>query len=417
MEALLIPQIHPFGHHQRDSVKMCCSPVSTFGDDFTLILRQNTLPQQNKIIPEKSKEMQPLSEEEETINSYTFIEDTTTSNERKENQRLEKGEKVEVPGTGRRYKKCEIPDDILEKYGTKSCKKAKKKEKIEKKGKRWKYLPNDEMGFKISLFPRPVCDNVSIDYDAEKLYLKIENECDEMENLTQKFEEFQEMEGCMSGNMKLEIRADRDRKVEKAHKQVKTKHCLSIQNNNGRKHLYIHHKVYKLMSMEITISLNCMPSRKKEKITLRREELKNSSTTKPRVPHSDVVAPRPPPQNLAYALDNYNAPSAFDSAVVNILIGLQHRDLTPEDYELLLRLDEQVAPKTVSSNTIKNFKTETIDEASAGALCAICMEVYEIGQTRKFLPCNHEFHSSCIEMWLTNSSVNCPIDNLPVEPS
>lgn len=238
-----------------------------------------------------------------------------------------------------------------------------------------------------------------------------------MERLTEKFEEFQEMEGCMSGNMKIEIRADRDRKVEKAHKQIKTKHCLSIQNNNGRKHLYINHRVYKLMSMEITISLNCMPSRKKEKITLSREELKKTKTIKPKASNSDVVAPRPPPQNLAFALDNYNAPSDFDSAVVNILIGLQHRDLTPEDYELLLRLDEQVAPKTVSSTTIKNFKTETIDETSAGALCAICMEVYEIGQTRKFLPCNHEFHSSCIEMWLTNSSVNCPIDNLPVEPS
>jgi E3 ubiquitin-protein ligase ZSWIM2 len=93
--------------------------------------------------------------------------------------------------------------------------------------------------------------------------------------------------------------------------------------------------------------------------------------------------------------------------------------MTPEDYEMLLRLDERVAPKTVSMNVISSFKTDIVDEsiASAGVLCSVCMEGYEVGQKRKYLPCDHVFHEQCIDMWLCNSSQNCPLDGLPVSYS
>lgn len=416
MEALLIPEIIPFGQHQMEGM-MCCSPLSTFGDDFTLILRENTQTQQNEIREGKTeKSMELLAEDSEKEKTKPFALTDDTFMRSKENTATEDKE-VKMHPEKKYTKKSKIPDDISEKYGCQPHKTPRKREKLEKKRKKWKPLSNEEMGFKVSLFPRPVSDNINIDADAAKLFDKIESECDERESFTVKFEKFQCMEGSCK-NIKVVIRADRDRKVEKAYKQVKTKYCLSVKNNNGRKHLHINHRVYKLMIMEITTSLNYIPSKKKEKIIISRELKKiTTSSSKQKSSRPDVIAPRPPPQNLAFALDNNNAASDIDSAIVNILIGLQHRDLTPEDYELLLRLDEQVAPKTVSSNTVENFKTETIDADVAGELCAICMEVYEIGQTRKFLPCDHAFHSKCIEMWLSNSSVNCPIDNLPVEPS
>ncbi|XP_022323162.2 uncharacterized protein LOC111124526 [Crassostrea virginica] len=409
MEAPLIPLTFSFGHHQMEGV-VCCSPT-TFGDDYTMIVRQNSLDQQNRSKEETcSPKLENKLQSMEKIGRLTVTEEVTKESTTDTiTDEVKQSSVTEV-------KFYRIPADIIEKYGSTTNERHKKKEKLKKIAKKWKTLSNEEMGFKISLFPRPVCDNMNTEDDAEKLFNIIEKECDERESLTENFDRYQEMEGCFSCNMNVQIRADRDRKVEKAHKQVKTKNCTSVKNNKGRKHLYIHHRIYKLMHMEISTQLNCLPSRKKEKIILSREEIKRvfaSNTIKSKITN---VAPRPPPQNLAHALDNYNAPSDIDGAIVNVLISLQHRDLTPEDYELLLRLDEQVAPKTVSSNTIKNFTMETIGETVAGELCAICMEVYEVGQTRKFLPCSHHFHSSCIEMWLTNSSVNCPIDNLPVEP-
>lgn len=390
---------------------MCCSPLSTLSNDFTII-RQNSLAQQNREtegIIHPTPDSHKISKEEMKTLTITVTEEKLV-----EISHVKDTKENELKNTEERTAKCKIPKDILEKYSSKPIQRHKKKVKL-KKGKKWKTLSTVEMGFKISLFPRPAVDNFSSEVDAGKIFDKIERECDELESLTESYEKFQEMEGCLSGNMKVEIRADRDRKVEKAHNQVKTKYCKNVTNNKGRKLLYIHHRIYKLMSMVITSNFNYLPSRKKDKITSSKEDMKNAFSSQ-KVKERNV-APRPPPQNLAYALDNYNASTDLDSAMVNILIGLQHRDLTPEDYELLLRLDEQVAPKTVSSNTIRNFKTETIDLTIAGELCTICMEIYEVGQTRKFLPCTHHFHSDCIEMWLTNSSVNCPIDNLPVEPS
>ncbi|KAK3594714.1 hypothetical protein CHS0354_001537 [Potamilus streckersoni] len=93
---------------------------------------------------------------------------------------------------------------------------------------------------------------------------------------------------------------------------------------------------------------------------------------------------------------------------------MHHRELTPEDYETLLLLDESVSPRTVSETSLSKFRTDTVKEESTEDRCAVCMIAYTVGQERKFLPCNHVFHSSGIDMWLLNSSRNCPIDGLPV---
>jgi len=94
-------------------------------------------------------------------------------------------------------------------------------------------------------------------------------------------------------------------------------------------------------------------------------------------------------------------------------MDIQSRDLTPQDYEILLLLDEKVQKKTISSNTVKDFSTKIIN--NTGDICTICLCDYEIGETVKILPkCGHFFHPNCIQTWLTSSSVNCPIDGLPV---
>ena len=119
------------------------------------------------------------------------------------------------------------------------------------------------------------------------------------------------------------------------------------------------------------------------------------------------------PGALLYVLKKDDITDDFS----RLLVDLQHRDLTPEDYELLLRLDEKVAPKTVSESALSSFDTLTLASSSEmiGELCSICMEVYSESQCVKTLPCQHIFHCKCIDTWLSSASLNCPLDGIAVE--
>lgn len=101
---------------------------------------------------------------------------------------------------------------------------------------------------------------------------------------------------------------------------------------------------------------------------------------------------------------------------MNPIADLQHRDITPEDFELLLMLDESVVPKTVSEIFLQSLTVIVVEEDKLfGELCSICMEVYQLQEMAKQLPCSHMFHVKCIDNWLSNASPNCPLDGVSVE--
>ena len=289
-----------------------------------------------------------------------------------------------------------------------------------KKKKKWKPLPLTDTGFNMSLFPRPVRPERIDPVEEEIIWEKIEEEQNDYEEIMDKYNDFDTkncdpFEGRCRGKDRF-LRADRDRKVRKAGKQVKDKYCISLKNNDGRKKLYIHHRVYKLIDLELR-RMSYLPSRRSNYVydpiyNTNRSTDSNRSKLKPAAPINNS---KPAPvQNLKHALHRTNVPTDITSDLANILINLQHRDLTPEDYDLLLRLDERVAPKTISKDTLSTMKTDVVSEETAGDLCAVCMDPYELGQNRKFLPCDHVFHTKCIDMWLENSSQNCPVDGLPI---
>lgn len=292
-----------------------------------------------------------------------------------------------------------------------------------KKKKKWASVPLTDLGFNLSLFPRPTRPELIDPEEEARIIEKIETEIEEYDSTVEKYRDFDSTETeLFEGNCKKRdklARPDRDRKIRKAGRQVKDKYCTSVKNNKGRKKLFIHHRLFKLINLEIQRLTHYLPSQSSYRNVDVRSN-KSSDETKSRLkPYSSIPAnnnSRPAPvQNLRFALQKTNAAPDLETDLVNVLINLQHRELTPEDYDLLLRLDETVAPKTIDKSVLDNFKTDTVDGNSVGDICPVCMDAYETGQNRKVLPCNHVFHANCIDMWLENASRNCPIDGLPID--
>ncbi|KAI9366491.1 hypothetical protein BD770DRAFT_450677 [Pilaira anomala] len=42
-------------------------------------------------------------------------------------------------------------------------------------------------------------------------------------------------------------------------------------------------------------------------------------------------------------------------------------------------------------------------------MCVVCLEAFKIGDEVRKLPCNHEYHTMCIDPWLTSKSCECPL--------
>ena len=87
---------------------------------------------------------------------------------------------------------------------------------------------------------------------------------------------------------------------------------------------------------------------------------------------------------------------------------LQTRELTPEDYDLLLTLDEFVAKKNVlSAEAARGALVER--PAEAGEECAMCLETFEESATTAALPCcSRPVHRTCLTAWLTEGKSSCP---------
>jgi len=98
------------------------------------------------------------------------------------------------------------------------------------------------------------------------------------------------------------------------------------------------------------------------------------------------------------------------------LLDLQNRELTPEDYELLLQLDASVKPKTISSSIVDSFPTRkaTASDISKDP-CGVCLMEFCEDEDIKSLPCGHVYHAECISKWLTERSTKCPLDGVSLE--
>lgn len=92
----------------------------------------------------------------------------------------------------------------------------------------------------------------------------------------------------------------------------------------------------------------------------------------------------------------------------NEAVSMMHRELTPEDYEKLCKLDEAVPTRnTLEEGHVDNLPRLCDWEKSDGE-CGVCLSNLSSGDVAK-LPCGHSFHAPCIKKWLTQCKNTCPI--------
>ncbi|KAG0350418.1 hypothetical protein BGZ54_003831 [Gamsiella multidivaricata] len=49
------------------------------------------------------------------------------------------------------------------------------------------------------------------------------------------------------------------------------------------------------------------------------------------------------------------------------------------------------------------------DTSTDDRCCTICLMEYLDGDRVRILPCEHEYHAECVDIWLTNKSTQCPL--------
>lgn len=89
---------------------------------------------------------------------------------------------------------------------------------------------------------------------------------------------------------------------------------------------------------------------------------------------------------------------------------LMSRELTPEDYELLLLLDEGVKKAKTLSPDVAAVLPKAVGRAWIDEACSICLCALEEDEDVRMLPaCGHCFHAPCAERWLTSEKATCPL--------
>ncbi|KAL8510820.1 hypothetical protein ACS0TY_017586 [Phlomoides rotata] len=75
--------------------------------------------------------------------------------------------------------------------------------------------------------------------------------------------------------------------------------------------------------------------------------------------------------------------------------------------------DHRETGSVLDGKTVDMLPTITFGSANVigrvGETCAICLEDFKHEEHLKVLPCQHDFHASCVNSWLTKWATFCPV--------
>lgn len=124
---------------------------------------------------------------------------------------------------------------------------------------------------------------------------------------------------------------------------------------------------------------------------------------------------RPPAQPLPPDEDNYVDMVLPCGLYQDQVIDAMYRDLGPEDFEMLCKLDENVPRRnTARRDSVDQLPRVAAQELEAGATCGVCLSEFESSERVVRLPCRHTFHAKCISKWLTQYKDTCPLCSAPI---
>lgn len=99
------------------------------------------------------------------------------------------------------------------------------------------------------------------------------------------------------------------------------------------------------------------------------------------------------------------------------VIDIMYRDLKPEDFDMLNKLDERVPKRNiVQRNLVESLPR--IPACDSGCTeCGVCLSEMEPNLRVVQLPCRHAFHTQCISKWLTQCKNTCPLCSKLIDPA
>jgi hypothetical protein len=99
------------------------------------------------------------------------------------------------------------------------------------------------------------------------------------------------------------------------------------------------------------------------------------------------------------------------------VIDIMYRDLSPEDFEALSKLDERLPKRnTAGRNLVDRLPRMPAGECGVTE-CGVCLAELTAHTLVVKLPCGHAFHPNCISKWLTQCKNTCPFCTAPIQQS
>mmetsp|Transcript_16756 Transcript_16756/g.47818 ORF Transcript_16756/g.47818 Transcript_16756/m.47818 type:complete len:469 (-) Transcript_16756:615-2021(-) len=99
------------------------------------------------------------------------------------------------------------------------------------------------------------------------------------------------------------------------------------------------------------------------------------------------------------------------------VIEIMYRDLKPEDFDMLNKLDERVPKRNIVQRNLVDRLPRCMAADCGCSECGVCLAELSPGARVVQLPCRHGFHPTCISRWLTQCKNTCPLCSAPIDAS